>query len=192
MVSTKLVALWPFWMTENQFRSHFSPFQINTQLLFFLTFFHKMVAGGHFGWPKITFDRISRYFRSIRNFYIFWYFFHKMKITFDNISLHFRSIRNFNFFLNGFTKWSPAAILDDRKSLSIVFLSISDQYATFFFKFVHTPAAILDDRKWLSIAFLAISDQYATFFFKFCRKMAAGVHFGWSKITFDRISRHFR
>ena len=26
---------WPFWMTENHFRSHFSPFQINTQLLFF-------------------------------------------------------------------------------------------------------------------------------------------------------------
>ena len=28
--------LWrPFWMTENHFRSHFSPFQINTQLFFF-------------------------------------------------------------------------------------------------------------------------------------------------------------
>ena len=25
----------PFWMTKNHFRSHFSPFQINTQLLFF-------------------------------------------------------------------------------------------------------------------------------------------------------------
>ena len=25
----------PFWMTENHFRSHFSPFQINTKLLFF-------------------------------------------------------------------------------------------------------------------------------------------------------------
>ena len=28
-----------------------------------------MAAGGHFGWPKITFDRISRHFRSIRNFF---------------------------------------------------------------------------------------------------------------------------
>ena len=28
----------PFWMTENHFRSHFSPFQINKQL-FFLNFF---------------------------------------------------------------------------------------------------------------------------------------------------------
>ena len=31
-----------------------------------------------------------------------------------------------------FTKWLPAAILDDRKSLSLTFLAISDQYATFF------------------------------------------------------------
>ena len=30
-----------------------------------------------------------------------------------------------------FAKWPPTAILDDRKSLSIAFLAISDQYATF-------------------------------------------------------------
>ena len=30
-------------------------------------------------------------------------------------------------------KWPPAAILDDQKSLSIAFLAISDQYATFIF-----------------------------------------------------------
>ena len=35
-------------MTENHFRSHFSPFQINTN--FYLIFF-KMAAGGHFGSP---------------------------------------------------------------------------------------------------------------------------------------------
>ena len=149
-----------------------------------------MAASGHFGWPKITFDRISRHFRSIRNFY----------------------------FLNLFTKWLPAAILNDRKSLSTAFLAISDQYATFFHKMA--AAAILDDRKSLSIAFLAISDQYATFFFTkwlptallgdrkslliaflaisdqyatfiFFHKMAASGHFGWPKITFDHISRHF-
>ena len=50
-------------------------------------------------------------------------------MNFDRISRHFRSIRNFDFFP---TKWLPAAILDDRKSLSIAFLAISDQYATFF------------------------------------------------------------
>ena len=57
----------PFWMTEIHF---WSPFQINTQL-----FFHKMAASGHFGWPKITFHRISRHFRTIRNFD---FFSHKM------------------------------------------------------------------------------------------------------------------
>ena len=71
-------------------------------------YFCKMAAGGHFGCPKITFDRISRHFRSIRNFYFL------------------------NFFQNG--RRPPfCTILDDRKSLSITFLTISDQYATFFF-----------------------------------------------------------
>ena len=161
---------WPFWMTENHFQSHFSSFQINTQLFYFCSqngcqrpFW---ITKNHF------FDRISHHFRSIRNFYFFtkWLpvailddrkslsiaflaisdqyvtliFFHKMaagghfglpKITFDRISRHFRSIRNFFF-----TKWLPVAILDDRKSLSIAFLVISDQYATFFI-FVHKMAA---------------------------------------------------
>ena len=85
----------PFWMTENHFRSHFSPFQINTQLLFL------------------------------------------------------------------FTKWLPAAILDDRKSHLIAFLAISDQCTTLIFFTKSLPAAILDDRKSLLIAFLAISDQYS-------------------------------
>ena len=92
----------PFWMTENHFRSHFLPFQINMQFWFFFNF-HKMAAGSHFGWPKINFDRISRYFRSIRTFDFF------------------------------FTKWLTAAILDDRISLLIAFLAISDQCATFCF-----------------------------------------------------------
>ena len=72
-----------------------------------------MAVGGNFGWPKITFDRISR---------------------------HFISIRNFHFF----TKWLPAAILDDRKSFLITFHK-------------WLPATILDDRKSLSNAFLTIS-----------------------------------
>ena len=64
---------------------------------------------------------------------------------------------------------APPPILDDRKWISIAFLAISDQYATFIFiDFFFTkwlPAAILDDRKSLSIAFIAISNQYATFYF---------------------------
>ena len=86
-------------MLENHFRSHFWPFQINTQ-----NFFYKMAAVGHFGCPKFTLDHISGYFRSIQIL-----FFYKMaagghfgcpKITFDLISGHFISIRNFNCFLN--------------------------------------------------------------------------------------------
>ena len=76
-----------FWRTENHFRSHFSPFQINTPT--FLFFFHKMAAGGHFGGPKITFECISRHFRSIRNFFLFF-----------------------------FSKWLIRTILDDRKKIS--------------------------------------------------------------------------
>ena len=89
----------------------------------------------HFGWQKMNFDRISRHFRSICNFF--------------------------------FTKWLPAAILDERKSLLIVFLAISDQYATYIYWILFIKwllVAILDDRKSLLIAFLAISDQYATLF----------------------------
>ena len=61
---------------------------------------------------------------------------------------------------------SSSATLDVRKSLSIAFL------------------AILDVRNLLLIAFLAISDRYRTFLFD--------GHFGCPKITFDRISGHFR
>ena len=93
--------------------------------------------------------------------------------------------------------WPPSAILDVRKSLAIAFLAISDrsaildvrkslpisfmaafltisdQYGTFFFS-----AVILDVRKSLSIAFLAISDRSAIL--------------GVRKFTFDGISGHFR
>ena len=72
------------------------------------------------------------------------------------------------FFWDFFTKWPPAAILDDRKSLSIAILAISDQYAAFLLLKFFTkwpPAAIMDNRKSVLIAFLAISDQYATFYF---------------------------
>ena len=49
-----------------------------------------MAAGGYFGYPQITFDRISGHLRSIRNF-----------------------------FLNFLTKWPPAAILDGTTMLII-------------------------------------------------------------------------
>ena len=64
-------------------------------------------------------------------------------MTFDRISHHFRSMHNFFF-----TKWLPAAIFDDRKSVLIAFLAISDQFATsnVFFFFKMAAAAILEVR----------------------------------------------
>ena len=212
----------PFWMTENHIRSHFSPFQINTQLYNFFDFFHKMVAGGHFGWPKITFDRISHHFRSIRNLN----FFHKMvagghfgwpKITFDRISHHFRSIRNFYFFSqNGCRRpfwmtenhfrshFSPFQINTQlwfffHKMAAgghfgwtkIAFGRISHHFRSIQLWFFFTkwlPAAILDDRKSLSNVFFNIfQNGHRRPFWK-----SDLGHFGWPKITFDRISRHFR
>ena len=51
---------WPFWMSENHFRSHFWPFQIDTQLFVFLNFWQngcrrpfwmsEIHFGSHF-WP---------------------------------------------------------------------------------------------------------------------------------------------
>ena len=114
-------------MTENHFRWHFSPFQINTQLLIFWFFFTK--------WLPAAFWMTENHFRS-----------------------HFSPFQINTQLWFFFTKWLLAAILEDRKSLLIAFLAISDQCAT-----------------------------YINF-----HKMAAGGHFWWPKITFDRISRHFR
>ena len=102
----------------------------------FLDFVHKMAAGCHFGWPKITY-RISRHFRSMRNFYLFWFFLQNgcrrpSWMTENHFWSHF-SLFQINMQLFFFTKWLPEAILDDLKSLLIAFLTISDQYTTFFF-----------------------------------------------------------
>ena len=91
-------------MSEKHFRSHFYPFHIETQLCYF-EIFDKMSDVGHFGCPNFTYDRISG---------------------------HFRSLRNFNFLGEFLTKWLTSAILNVRISLSIVFVAISDRYATFF------------------------------------------------------------
>ena len=132
-----------------------------------------MATGAHFGYPKITFGRISGHFRSIRNFFLIF-----------------------------FTKWLPSAILDGRNSLWITFLAILDQYRfyflffykmaasghfgcskitfdlisahfrsirnfIFFWKFLTKwlPSAILDFRNSLWITFLAILDQCRFFIF---------------------------
>ena len=132
----------PFWMTENQFLSHFSPFQINTQLWFF--FFHKMAAGGfqsHFSPFQIN-TQLLFFFKFLQNGcrWPFW-------MNENHFRMHFSpfQINTQLFFLNFFFKMATGGhigssiwpILDDRKLLSIAFLAISDQYTTFFcLKFV--------------------------------------------------------
>ena len=49
-----------FWMSENNFRSQFLPFQIDTQLCFFLKFLDKMAAGGHFGLTTMSVIELVR------------------------------------------------------------------------------------------------------------------------------------
>ena len=93
----------------------------------FWFFFHKMAAGGHFGWP-IAFLAISdQYSFCSQNDCRrpFW-------MTENHFRMHLSPFQ-INTQLFFFTKWLLAAILDDRKSLLIAFLAISDQYATFIF-----------------------------------------------------------
>ena len=92
-------------MSEINLRSHFWPFHIDTEI-FLVEILDKMAAVGHFGCPKITFDRISEsYFRSIGQFGC-------PKFMFDRISRYFRLIQNFLYFFKFLSKWPPAAILD--------------------------------------------------------------------------------
>ena len=79
---------------------------ISDQYATFDLFCHKIPAGGHFWWPKIAFDRISRHFRSICNFFAqnscrrpFWM---TNNVFLECISRHFRSIRNDFFSICGF------------------------------------------------------------------------------------------
>ena len=53
-------------MNENHVRSHFSPFQINTQVLFY--FFHQMAASGILDARKITLSHFSHFIYK-RNFF---------------------------------------------------------------------------------------------------------------------------
>ena len=104
---------WPFWITENHFRSHFSPFQMNKSTFILFGFCSQNGCRRPFWLPKNPFR------------------------------LHFSP-----FLIFFFTKWLPAAILDYRKSPSITFLAISNQYTTFicfdFSKFWQFFSAILE------------------------------------------------
>ena len=96
----------PFWISVIHFRSHFWPFQIDTQQLNFLgkflrkwlpsinteffvvEIFDKMAGGRHLECSKITFNGISGHFRSFGHFGC-------LKFTFDSNYVNFRSIQIF-------------------------------------------------------------------------------------------------
>ena len=84
-----------------------------------------------------------------------------------------------------------AAILDVRKSLSVAFLSISDQYATFFYKM-----AAVGHFGCPKMTFDLISGHFRSIhnfnFVEIFDKMAAVGDFGCPKFTLDHISGHFR
>ena len=94
----------PFWMTKNHFRSHFSPFQINTQLSFFLNLFFKMAAilAVHFGSPICTKNNrifplcaINQWLCQICSWSVnIWHTYRRHKL-----------------FEHFYTKWPPEAIL---------------------------------------------------------------------------------
>ena len=109
----------PFWMTENHFRSHFSPFQIKTQL--FYIFCSQNGCRPPFWMTENHFRSHFSPFQIKTHFFLyFWSFL----IAFVAISDQYTTIF--------FHKMAAAAILDDWKSRSIAFLAISDQYTTFF------------------------------------------------------------
>ena len=104
-----------FWITEDHFRSHLLPFQINMQL-FFLKFFIK--------WPPAAIlDDKKNHFRShFSSFQInaqvcfFWKFLQNGRrrpfwMTEDHFRSHFAPFQ-INTQLLFFSKWPPAAILD--------------------------------------------------------------------------------
>ena len=148
----------PFWMTENFFWLYFWPFQINTQLLFIYScsqngcrrpyWMDENHFRSHFSPFQINTQLFFFDFCSQNNCRRpFW-------MAENHFRSHFRAIGNFFF-----TKWLPAAILDCWKSLSIAFLGISDQYASFF------PQNGCRRPFWMA---------------------------GWPKITLEYFSRHFR
>ena len=116
-----------FWMAENHFRSHFSPFQINMQLLFLLIFFTKWPPAANSDNRKlllIVFFAISDQYAT----FIFWKFYYKMAAGghFEwspsilgqwlhqiwNWSVHlWLSYGVYKLFHHIFTKWPLAAIL---------------------------------------------------------------------------------
>ena len=163
-----------------------------------------MAAGGHFGCPKITFDRISGHFRSLSKFNFFGNFWQNgCRRPFWMSEIHFGS--HFWPFLTNTDFWFVYKMaagghfgcpkitfgtgtfdlisihrisghLDVQNSLSIAFLAISDLYATLIFLFFFT--------KWLPAAILDVRKSLSISFLSISHRYATFFE------IFDKI-RHF-
>ena len=93
-------------MTENHFQSHFSPFQINTQLFFFTKWLPAAILDDQKSLSN-AFLAISDTQNGCRR--PFW-------MTKNHFRMHFSpfQIRNSFFFEFIFSKWPPAAMLEVR------------------------------------------------------------------------------
>ena len=112
----------PFWITENHFWSHLWPFQINTSIS--INDFHQIssLVDILYDWKLV----VSIAFLAISDQYATLIFFTFPPRPFWMTEHHFRL--HFSLFRINTQLWPPVAILDDRKSRSIAFLNISDQY----------------------------------------------------------------
>ena len=113
----------PFWMTENHFRSHFSPFQINTQLWFLFS---------QNGCQRTESDQYATFFSQNGCQRSFWMTENRFR---SHLSPFVINTQLFGFFLGFFFKM---AFLEVRfgpfwmTENHFRFLAISDKYATFF------------------------------------------------------------
>ena len=129
-------------MSENHFRSHFWPFQIDTQLEFFFKFLTKWLPSAILDVRNSLWITFLAILDQYRFFIFFLNCFYKItasghfgypKITFDLISIQFHIDTQLYFIFKFLTKWLTSAILDVRISFLIAFLAISDRYATLIF-----------------------------------------------------------
>ena len=167
------------------------------QIVFQCAYMTSMSRHGHFGWLKIAFLAVLDQYAAFLFLDIFLQNccrrpFWMTKNHFWSHCSPFQINTQLFFSWNIFTKCLPETILDDRKSLLIPFLAISDKYAGFHFFYKMAAGGHFG---WPKITFDCISRHFNSilnFVLIFFFKMAAGGHFGWPKITFDHIYHHFR
>ena len=177
----------PFWMTENHFCSHFSPFLINTQLLLF-----SQNCGQRPFWIFLIDAKNHK-------FLVIWDLNGYGEYEFDWCICD--KVMACKALACGSGDSGHGGDGDGGTSKNIIPPREYNYVCYFFFIFLNfflqndrPPALILDVWNSLWITFLAISDQYTNFnyFLEIFDKMAAVGYFGCPKFTFDRISGHFR